>query len=162
MNSPISSSGVASQKELQPSLASREPKTFYLSNVNKGYVLAFKDKGSYGHEIVIENAGVHDAEQKWTVDYGDEPDTIALKNVATGKYLRCLELKTGGDVAIGDKYWWKTSVAELTVPGACRIQAPGGRSQYFLENRQGNGLRKGQSSGVCVSYDVVRIRSRQD
>jgi hypothetical protein len=136
------------------------PKTFYLSSVNKGYVVAFKDKGRYGHEIVVENLGVRDAEQKWTVEYGDEPDTIALKNVATDKYLRCLQLKTGGEVGVGDIYCWKTSVGELTVPGACRIHAPGGRDRYFLKNVHGDGLRKEQSSAVRVSYDEVSVHSR--
>jgi hypothetical protein len=63
--------------------------------------------------------GDHDDEQKRTVEFGDEPDLVALKCVANGKYMNSLEGGKNEGVKLGDKQWWKISNDGLTPNVAC-------------------------------------------
>jgi hypothetical protein len=82
--------------------------SYYLVGIGTVHALAhYKEDLSRG--IVLENKGDHDDEQKWTVEFGDEPDLVALKCVANGKYINSLKGGKNEGVKLGDKQWWKMS-----------------------------------------------------
>lgn len=137
--------------------SSNSPRTFYLASVSNGHVLAHQEN-SRPSGVVVENKGDRGDEQKWTVEYGDEPNTIALKNAANDKYLHCFWGKSWGKVGTGDKQYWKISNDDVSAPGACRI-GPVDFPDVYLNHHSGNTVRRGASGAkvhmykweVCVS-----------
>jgi hypothetical protein len=125
-------------------------KTFYLASVSNGHVLAHQED-SHPTGVVVENKGDRGDEQKWTVECGDESNTIALKCVANGKYLHCFEGKSWGKVGTGDKQWWKISDDNVTAPGACRI-GPVDYPDVFLNHHSGNTVQKGKRGTKVHMY----------
>lgn len=95
------------------------PRTFYLYVAHRHYVLTYQKRG-LPSGVVVEPKGRRNDEQKWTVEYGDEPDTIALRNVANGKYMRSDKPENYSAVGTGDKEWWKISF-DSTPPRAFRL-----------------------------------------
>lgn len=119
--------------------------TYYLVGIGTGHVLA-QNKGARSCGVVLENKGEHDDEQKWTVEFGDEPDVIALKCVANGEYMNSPEREETGPVNIGDKQWWNISTAGLTPQVACRFSLVSSPEQFIYTS--GNVLAKGKDLAV--------------
>lgn len=83
-----------------------DSKPIYLSSVRDGFVLTFQDSGK-PWLLTIGYAGDRPDAEKWVVDPGDEPDTVALKSTVNGEYSTG-ELKDRGKVNTTDaKQWWK-------------------------------------------------------
>jgi hypothetical protein len=125
-------------------------KMFYLASVSNGHVLAHQEN-SRPSGVVVENKGDRGDEQKWTIEYGDDSNTVALKCAANGKYLHCFEGKSWGKVGTGDKQWWKISDADVTAPGACRI-GPVDYPDVFLNHHSGNTVRIGAGGTKVHMY----------
>ena len=155
---PSSFEGFPSFKSLsQPSFTSHSEsystdssKTFYLASVSNGHVLAQQENGRPSG-VVVENRGDRGDEQKWTIEHGDEPNTIALKCAANGKYLHCYEGKSWGKVGTGEKQWWKISNDDVSAPGACRI-GPVDHPDVFLNHHSGNTVRRGAAGTKVHMY----------
>jgi hypothetical protein len=115
--------------------------SYYLVGIGTGHVLAhYAEDKTRG--IVLENKGDHGDEQKWTVEFGDEPDLVALKCVANGKYMSSLEGGNNNAVKCGDKQWWKVSNDNLTPNVACRFNLASSPEQFVYTH--GAVLEKGQ------------------
>ncbi|GAB7327356.1 hypothetical protein MBLNU13_g11229t1 [Cladosporium sp. NU13] len=132
------------------SYSSNSSTTFYLASVSNGHVLAHQEN-SRPSGVVVENKGDRSDEQKWTVEYGDEPDTIALKCAANDKYLHCFEGKSWGKVGTGEKQWWKISNDDVSAPGACRI-GPVDFPDVYLNHHSGNTVRRGAAGAKVHMY----------
>ena len=118
--------------------------SYYLVGIGTGHVLAKNMKDKSGH-VVLENKGENDDEQKWTVEFGDEPDLVALKCVADGKYMISPEIgaRDNAGVILGDdKQWWKVSNDNLTPNVACRFNLASRPEQFIYTH--GAVLEKGQ------------------
>jgi hypothetical protein len=122
--------------------------SYYLVGVGTGHVLAQNKEGK-PTGVVLENKGDHDDEQKWTVERGDEPDVVALKSVANGKYMNCPTAALYGEVGTGDKQWWKLSNDGLTPNVACRFNLIGSPDHFLYTN--GSFLDKGQNLKVWMN-----------
>lgn len=130
--------------------SSSSSRTFYLASVSNGHVLAHQEN-SRPSGVVVENKGDRGDEQKWIVEYGDEPNTVALKCAANDKYLHCFEGKSWGKVGTGDKQWWKISNDDVSAPGACRI-GPVDFPDVYLNHHSGNTVRRGASGAKVHMY----------
>ena len=140
------------------SYSSSSSTTFYLASVSNGHVLAHQEN-SRPSGVVVENKGDRSDEQKWIVEYGDEPDTIALKCAANNKYLHCFEGKSWGKVGTGDKQWWKISNDDVSAPGACRI-GPVDFPDVYLNHHSGNTVRRG-AAGTKVHMYKWEVSARE-
>lgn len=141
------------------SYSSNSSTTFYLASVSNGHVLAHQENGRPSG-VVVENKGDRSDEQKWNVEYGDEPDTIALKCAANDKYLHCFEGKSWGKVGTGEKQWWKISNHDVSAPGACRI-GPVDFPDVFLNHHSGNTVRRGAAGAKVHMYKwEVSVRGK--
>lgn len=141
------------------SYSSNSSATFYLASVSNGHVLAHQEN-SRPSGVVVENKGDRGDEQKWTVEYGDEPNTIALKCAANDKYLHCFEGKSWGKVGTGDKQWWKISNDDVSAPGACRI-GPVDFPDVYLNHHSGNTVRRGAAGAKVHMYKwEVSVRGK--
>ena len=153
-------SGIASEKQLQPLVASTDsPKPIYISFGQTGYVLTFQ-QSDRPSGVVTEHKGERGDEQKWTIEYGDTPDIIALRNVTSGKYLYCYEAKHGGKVGMGEKQWWKITVVKYSPPGGCRLAPVGGGAYLSSSDR---GVSQGASSTASNQVNMttsVSVSSR--
>lgn len=109
----------------------------YLVSVAEGLVLTQQESGR-PTDTVMERAGDRDAEQKWTVEHGDEPCTVALKNVANNKYLTG-KAEHYGKVTTDERQWWKLEHDGDAVrpPGAYRL-SPVGSPNVFLRHINGS------------------------
>lgn len=104
-----------------------EGKEFYLTSVSFGMVLSFQPKGRPSM-LTAQCRGDQDKAQKWTIEIGEEPNIVALKNSATGTYLNCLQPKDGGKVGLGAQQWWRYDNIEVAAPGGFKfypVQYPG-------------------------------------
>jgi hypothetical protein len=70
--------------------------------------------------VVFEYTRNRTDQHKWIVERGDEPDIIALKNVADGKYLCYSMIKEFGEIFTGNKTWWRAST-DTTPVGSYRL-----------------------------------------
>ena len=141
------------------SYSSNSSATFYLGSVSNGHVLAHQEN-SRPSGVVVENKGDRGDEQKWTVEYGDEPNTIALKCAANDKYLHCFEGKSWGKVGTGDKQWWKISNDDVSAPGAYRI-GPVDFPDVYLNHHSGNTVRRGAAGAKVHMYKwEVSVRGK--
>lgn len=144
--------------------SSNSSRTFYLASVSNGHVLAHQENNRPSG-VVVENKGDRSNEQKWTVEYGDDPNTIALKCAANDKYLHCFEGKSCCKVGTGDKQWWKISNDDVSAPGACRI-GPVDFPDEYLNHHSGNTVRRGAAGAKVHMYkwevSVDRKASRVD
>jgi hypothetical protein len=148
-----------SHTESYTSNSPTNPQTFYLASVSNGHVLAHQDTNRPSG-VVVENAGDRSAEQKWTVEHGDEPNVIALKCAANDKYLHCFEGKSWGKVGTGDKQWWKISNEDVSAPGACRI-GPVDFPDVYLNHHSGNTVRRGAAGAKVHMYKwEVSVRKK--
>jgi hypothetical protein len=130
------------------------PKTFYVTGVAHGSVLA-QEGPHKSDRVVMESKGRHGDEQKWTIEYGDEPNVIALKCAGNGKYLHCFTAERNGRVATGDKQWWRMSNDNVTPPGACAL-APVDYPKFFL-TFTGNAIQGNSSDRLDMSVYEFRV-----
>jgi hypothetical protein len=163
----ISSGATASQEVALASnskpQSTNSPKPIYISSGQTGYVLTFQ-QSDRPSGVVTEHKGERGDEQKWTIEYGDTPDIIALRNVANGKYLYCYEAKHGGKVGMGEKQWWKIMVIKYSPPGGCRLVPVDNPQQAFLTTL-GSGVNKGSPSSASNRVNMstnVSVSSRRD
>jgi hypothetical protein len=122
-------------------------KAFYITSVSNGHVLANKSDGRPS-DVVVENKGDQSDAEKWTIEASDEPNKIALKNAANGRYLRANGNKCWATVGTGEKQWWKITSDGVTAPGACRL-SPAEYPDVSLNHFQGKAVRRG-GGGVKV------------
>lgn len=113
------------------------PKPVYLVNTWKSRVVTQHEK-NYPSGVVLEHGGFKDAEQKWIPEFGEEPDTVALKSVANGKYLYSIgeKRKIAGT---GEKTWWKMSYDDVSISGAFRLSVVGYSDNMLLETQRWDG-----------------------
>ena len=87
-------------------------------------------------ELVARQPDQNDKTQRWTIEFGEDEKTIALKNVGTGKYM----LARGGHASAltntGDKQWWQWSTDDVKARGAVRLN-PKEYPQAYLNHFQG-------------------------
>jgi hypothetical protein len=108
-----------------------EPKPVYLVNNWKGRV-ATQHQRAKSSAVVVHNAGAKGDEQKWILESGEEPHTIALKCVANGEYLHGIDEKFK-PADTGEKTWWKMSYDRVTIPGSFRLHLTGTDQKHWLE-----------------------------
>jgi hypothetical protein len=82
--------------------------------------------------VIFMHAGVKGDEQKWIPEFGEEPDTVALKCVANDKYLNAIG-KGHSHVGTGEKTWWKMLYDQVRIPGAFRLSVVGFPEKYNLQ-----------------------------
>jgi hypothetical protein len=115
-------------------------KAFYITSVSNGLVLAHQPSGKPSG-VAVENKGDGGDREKWTVEAGDQPNVIALKNVSSGEYLHANDGKNWATVGTGAKQWWKISNDNVTAPGACGL-SPVEYPNVFLNHFQGKPARQ--------------------
>ena len=145
----------SSAQSSTPKGDSTEP--IYLVSVAEGLAVTQQESGR-PTDTVMERVGDRDAEQKWIVERGDEPDTIALKSVANNKYLTG-EGKHYGDVTTGDKQLWKLEHDgdEVRPPGAYRLSLVGSPKRVFLRHINGSIKVAMHDWSVCYSKFTTKI-----
>jgi hypothetical protein len=120
---PDGSSGLTQSKALEEGSASAkkelavretasapkggDSKLTYLLMVNAGYVLTYQ--ASSKPSVVTAGLAAFEENEKWIVEYGDEPNTVALKSSVNGKYLTGDPKKNTLERIFlrDDKQWWK-------------------------------------------------------
>lgn len=106
-----------------------------LLSLIKNHALAYQASGRPS-VVALESKGDHDEEQKWAIETGDEPNTVAIKYLADGKYLHA-EPRKYGKVGTGDKQWWKLlpggDEGFIRPLSSCRLQVVG-EPEWFLYN----------------------------
>jgi hypothetical protein len=115
-------------------------KAFYITSVSNGLVLAHQPSGKPSG-VAVENKGDGGDREKWTIEAGDQPNVIALKNVSSGEYLHANGGTNWSTVGTGAKQWWKTSNDNVTAPGACGL-SPVEYPNVFLNHFQGKPARQ--------------------
>nr|OQO29854.1 hypothetical protein B0A51_02012 [Rachicladosporium sp. CCFEE 5018] len=118
-----------------------EEKQIYLVSVSNGLVLAHCAAGNPSG-VVAQNRGDKDSEQKWVVEAGDKENTIALKNVYSGKYLHANGGGNWATCGTGERQLWTVSKDRVTPPGACTLQ-PVEYGKVYLNHFQGQRVPKG-------------------
>lgn len=108
-------------------------KPVYLLSAWKGRAVTQHEK-RYPCGVVVEHAGFKDVEQKWLPEFGEEPDTVAIKSVANGEYLTA-PAQYYKDATTGEKTWWKMSYDEVRIPGAFRLSFAGSPEKTCLEHQ---------------------------
>jgi hypothetical protein len=126
--------------------------TFYLAGVGTGQVLTHKDPSG----LVFENKGDHEDEEKWTVESGDEPNVVALRNVASGKYINCPKAQDSQKIGTGEKQWWRVSNDNVTPHGACRFNLVDSPDLFLYTS--GNVMSKGRTLDVTLRRWKVCIQ----
>lgn len=106
-------------------------KPVYLVSTQGGGVVT-KQADNYPSGAVIELTGVKDDEQKWIPEFGEEPDTVALKNVANNQYLTASG-ENYKPVNTGEKTWWKMWYSDVRAPGAFRLSVIGSPKENCIE-----------------------------
>jgi hypothetical protein len=110
-------------------------KAICMIHLIQGHTLAYQESGRPSG-AALEYRGDHDKEQKWMIEAGDEPNMVALKCVANGKYLHA-EPKKFGKVGTGDKQWWKIlpggDEGIIRPLGSCRLHVAE-NPEWFLYN----------------------------
>jgi len=135
------------------------PRTFYLYVAHRHYVLAYNKRG-LPSGVVLQLRGKSGDEQKWTIEQGDEPNTIALHNVASGNYMRSNKPESHSKVGTGDKEWWKIDIHEKSPPGTFRLapMVDSSPRPCFLNFLTGSALRSDQDgTEVNLMHDSVSV-----
>ncbi|KAM0695612.1 hypothetical protein Q7P36_004094 [Cladosporium allicinum] len=115
-------------------------KAFYITSVSNGLVLAHQPSGKPSG-VAVENKGDGGDREKWTVEAGDQPNVIALKNASNGEYLHANGGTNWSTVGTGAKQWWKISNDNVTAPGACGL-SPVDFPNVYLNHFQGKPARQ--------------------
>jgi hypothetical protein len=99
-----------------------DPKPFYISLLNPGYVLTYQESGKPSG-VVMSHADERGDEDKWTIEHDDESNTVAFKSVASCKYLAGTPKQEGTVGTSDEKQWWNLEHDGDTVraPGAYRL-----------------------------------------
>jgi hypothetical protein len=148
------------------------PKTFYVTSVNQGFPLTLKKSGSPSGAVVT-NTGDYNDTHEWSVEHcdeqqiatirrsatvkpGDEPNVVALKSIANGKYLFCSGNQDRAAVTTGPRQWWLMSRDGVTAPGACRLDLIG--SAGFSLGWIGSDMQESHpGSAVCLRRYKVSV-----
>lgn len=116
-----------------------DPQPTYLTSVDHGFVLTHNENGK-PWPLTAGYAGDRVDAEKWLVEHGDEPNTVALKSVVNGKYLTG-EPKDRGNVTTSDaKQWWivQHDNDEVRPPGAYRLHLVGSPKYWLKVDPQGS------------------------
>jgi hypothetical protein len=108
-----------------------DQKPVYLVSTAYGGVVTQQADG-YPSGVVMERRGIKDDEQKWILEFGEEPDTVALKNVANDKYMSASG-ENYKPVGTGEKTWWKMWYSDVSTPGAFRLSVASGPDENCIE-----------------------------
>jgi hypothetical protein len=152
------------------------PKTFYVTTSNQGYPLTLNGEGS-ASGVTIANTTDYNKAHEWIVEHADkqqlaalrklvavetedEPNVVALKSVANGKYLYGGSYQEHGAVGTGPRQWWRIARDRVAAPGACRLDlyAYHGAPREYSLSWGGSDIQKGQpGSGAVLSFYKVSI-----
>jgi len=131
-------------------------KAFYISSVTQGHVLTSQPSGNPSG-VVVQNKGEGGDREKWTVEVGDEPNVVALKNASNGQYLHANGGKSWAAVGTGEKQWWKISDDGVNAPGACRL-SPVPYPDVYLNHFNGQVARNGRPIKVHMwKWEVSNV-----
>jgi hypothetical protein len=77
--------------------------------------------------------------EKWTVEYGDKPDTVALKCVANDKYLTAEPKHYGKAFVRDEKEWWNVVYYKerVRVPGAYLLSLVSNPKVFLFASQAG-------------------------
>jgi hypothetical protein len=149
-------------------------KTFYVTSSNQGYPLTLNGGGT-SSGVVLENTNDYKKHHEWVVEHADqeqlaalkkasvvkpedEPNVVALKSVASGKYMFCSSPKELAGVGTSSRQWWKMTRDGVTAPGAWRLDLFGSSRapQEYSLSWDGSDIQKGQrcSNAVTSLYKV--------
>jgi hypothetical protein len=142
------------------------PKPIYVINNFRNHVLTLHDR-SLPSGVVTNITGfkgkdqIKGDEQKWIPEFGEEPDTVALKSVANGKYLNVRKENSGADAAdTGEKLWWKMSRDGVNIPDSFRLSAIASHDPKKTALQCTNGSSDSKVSvylfDVCLLLDMLR------
>jgi hypothetical protein len=110
-----------------------DSKPMSLVLVRDGYAVTYQASGKPS----VVNAGITEFgdNEKWIIEYGDEPGTVAMKSIVNGKYLtgdpKAVTLKT--IFLRDDRQWWKlhNDDEKMCPPGAYALAMPE-HPEHFL------------------------------
>lgn len=128
------------------------PKPTYLSLVNPGYVLTYHESGRPSG-VVMSHADSCGDDDKWIIEYGDEPNTVAIKSVSSGKYV-VGEPKHEGTVGTSDsKQMWliEHDGDKVRPPGSYRLSMVG-TPELFLRAWNSSDFKPGQTGWRVVMH----------
>jgi hypothetical protein len=85
-------------------------KPVYIVSYSKGNVVTLRENNNPS-AVVLGAAGAKGDEQKWILEFGEEPNMVASKCVANNKYLRILD-GFAPSVHMGERMRWKMDQTE--------------------------------------------------
>jgi hypothetical protein len=130
----------------------RDSKLMHLSAVRDGYVLTYREKGN--HALVVSLAGDNGNDEKWIVEYGNEPNTVALKCAANGKYLTGVR-KHRGECSLRDEVEWWNVVHDndkARSPGSYLLSMVGS-PEFFLNVMQSTTPGPGKDGSEVMMFE---------
>jgi hypothetical protein len=125
----------------------------YLQSLTAGFVLTYRDEEKTDM-IRVGFVGDRGDNDKWTLECGDESDTVAIKLVLKGQYLTC-DRRHGGRVFLRNgKDWWKIThrTDKHWPPGSyaiCPVDSP----KYYLNVAEGSKMFVGYSAWASRMYE---------
>lgn len=108
------------------------PKPVYLVSVHGGGVVT-QQANRYPGGVVMEYAGVKDDEQKWIPEFGEEPNTVALRSVSNNEYLSSSGAMYNVVGTSEEKTWWTMLFNDMRAPGAFRLCADRDQKKHCIE-----------------------------
>lgn len=124
-----------------------EEKAYYLVSPSFGLVLAESWDGQPSGVVAQQRDNMQQYQQ-WTIEYGDEPNTIALRCCDGGNYLHANGGFASATVGTGEKQWWKmTTDWNVTPPHAFRL-SPVDFPRVYLNHYQGQPVPRGHPGMV--------------
>jgi hypothetical protein len=116
-----------------------------VSMVGGGWVLTYNESGK-PFDLTVGSPGDRGDFEQWIVEYGDKPNTIALKCAANGKYLTAEGKDYGKTFLRDEKEWWNVihDKDRVRPPGAyllSLVSAP----KAFLHAQQAGTVTPGTS-----------------
>lgn len=111
-------------------MASQKP--VYLVSSNQGGVIT-QQASNYPSGAVMEYGGIKDKEQKWIPEFGEEPDTVALKCLANDQYMTIGEGTFASINTGAEKTWWKMSYNGFRSPGTFRLSVASGSKEMCVK-----------------------------
>jgi hypothetical protein len=96
-----------------------DAKSFYIVTVAGGKCL----ENTQGAKGVLDCLPKDASSQHWTIETGDDENTVAFKSCADGQYLRNNEPTkvNWGKIGVGEKQWW--TLEKGSTPGSCLIRS---------------------------------------
>jgi hypothetical protein len=121
-----------------------DSKSIYLISQNYGYVLAYQENGKPS-PLIVGYAGDRGDAEKWIVEQGDEPNTVALKSALNGQYLTGEKTDRGKVSLREEKQWWiiDHDNKDIHSPGAYRLRLAESPKYWLFVSSSGS-IRQGQ------------------